>query len=197
MIFSMLSTAYTAKILAVCMESNPALITYGDIAWAAFGRKGRIIISLIFFLELLAACVALVILFADSLNDLIPEVSILTWKLFCGVVLTPLCFLPLRLLSVTSILGIVCTLSIVGMVFLSGLITNEQPGSLLNPAKTYMLPEHWGQVPLRYGRPNSQITLHLLMYRSLGILISPWGGHSVFPNIYRDMRHPYKFGKYV
>ncbi|EGX50220.1 hypothetical protein AOL_s00076g295 [Orbilia oligospora ATCC 24927] len=180
MVFSMLSTAYTAKIIAVCMDSNPALITYGDLAWAAFGRKGRIIISIVFFLELLAACVALVILFADSLHDLMPEVSVLTWKLFCGLVLTPLCFLPLRLLSVTSILGIVCTFSIVGMIFISGLTTQEQPGSLLHPAKTYLLPEHWGQVPL-----------------SLGILISPWGGHSVFPNIYRDMRHPYKFGKAI
>ncbi|KAF3920496.1 hypothetical protein ABW20_dc0107625 [Dactylellina cionopaga] len=180
LVFSMLSTLYTAKILAFCMESNPVLITYGDLAWAAFGRKGRVIISVIFFLELLAACVALVILFADSLHDLMPDVSVLTWKLFCGLVLTPLCFLPLRLLSVTSILGIVCTFSIVGMIFLSGLVTQEQPGSLIHPAKTYLFPEHWGQVPL-----------------SLGILISPWGGHSVFPNIYRDMRHPYKFNKAI
>ncbi|KAJ6264720.1 Vacuolar amino acid transporter [Drechslerella dactyloides] len=180
MIFSMASTAYTAKLIAACMESNPVLITYGDIAWAAFGRKGRVIISVIFFLELLAACVALVILFADSLHALIPDVSIITWKLLCGLILTPLCFLPLRLLSVTSILGIICTFSIVGMIFASGLVTKEQPGSLIHPAKTYLLPEHWGQVPL-----------------SLGILISPWGGHSVFPNIYRDMRHPYKFGKAI
>jgi vesicular inhibitory amino acid transporter len=27
--------------------------------------------------------------------------------------------------------------------------------------------------------------------------MSPWGGHSVFPNIYRDMRHPYKFKKAI
>lgn len=26
-------------------------------------------------------------------------------------------------------------------------------------------------------------------------MIAPWGGHSVFPNIYRDMRHPHKYGK--
>ena len=25
--------------------------------------------------------------------------------------------------------------------------------------------------------------------------IAPWGGHGVFPNIYRDMRHPYKYPK--
>jgi len=27
--------------------------------------------------------------------------------------------------------------------------------------------------------------------------MSPWGGHSVFPNIYRDMRHPLKFPRAV
>lgn len=32
---------------------------------------------------------------------------------------------------------------------------------------------------------------------SFGLLMSPWGGHSVFPNIYRDMRHPYKYRKAV
>ncbi|EDN90620.1 hypothetical protein SS1G_00020 [Sclerotinia sclerotiorum 1980 UF-70] len=32
---------------------------------------------------------------------------------------------------------------------------------------------------------------------SFGLMMSPWGGHSVFPNIYRDMRHPYKFDKAV
>lgn len=26
-------------------------------------------------------------------------------------------------------------------------------------------------------------------------LKAPWGGHGVFPNIYRDMRHPQKYGK--
>lgn len=26
---------------------------------------------------------------------------------------------------------------------------------------------------------------------------APWGGHSVFPNIYRDMRHPYKYRRSV
>jgi solute carrier family 32 (vesicular inhibitory amino acid transporter) len=27
--------------------------------------------------------------------------------------------------------------------------------------------------------------------------LAPWGGHSVFPNIYRDMRHPYKYHRAV
>jgi solute carrier family 32 (vesicular inhibitory amino acid transporter) len=32
---------------------------------------------------------------------------------------------------------------------------------------------------------------------AFGLLMSPWGGHSVFPNIYRDMRLPYKYRKAV
>lgn len=27
--------------------------------------------------------------------------------------------------------------------------------------------------------------------------MSPWGGHGVFPNIYRDMRHPHRYGQAV
>ena len=28
-------------------------------------------------------------------------------------------------------------------------------------------------------------------------LKAPWGGHSVFPNIYRDMRHPVKYTRAI
>lgn len=30
---------------------------------------------------------------------------------------------------------------------------------------------------------------------AFGLLMSPWAGHSVFPSIYRDMRHGYKYPK--
>lgn len=29
------------------------------------------------------------------------------------------------------------------------------------------------------------------------LFTAPWGGHSIFPNLYRDMRHPYKYRKGV
>tara|TARA_R110002003_G_scaffold95_8_gene7302 strand:- start:21032 stop:21739 length:708 start_codon:yes stop_codon:yes gene_type:complete len=44
----------------------------------------------------------------------------------------------------------------------------------------YLFPDNWLTIPL-----------------SFGLLMSPWGGHSVFPNIYRDMRHPYKYRRGV
>lgn len=65
-------------------------------------------------------------------------------------------------------------------VFVDGLIKPERPGSLLEPATTYLFPQSWLTLPL-----------------SFGLLMSPWGGHSVFPNIYRDMRHPHKYRKAV
>ncbi|RYP93384.1 hypothetical protein DL770_000427 [Monosporascus sp. CRB-9-2] len=145
-----LVTSWTARILAKCMDLDPTMITFSDIAYISFGRKARIATSVLFTLELLAACVALIVLFADSL------------ALF------------------TSFIGIVCNFCVVILVFLCGFLKPHAPGSLLEPAKTYLFPENWLTLPL-----------------SLGLLMSPWGGHGVFPNIYRDMRHPYRFKEAV
>jgi vesicular inhibitory amino acid transporter len=65
-------------------------------------------------------------------------------------------------------------------VFTDGFIKPDTPGSLREPAPTYLFPNNWLTLPL-----------------SFGLLMSPWGGHSVFPNIYRDMRHPQKFTRAV
>jgi vesicular inhibitory amino acid transporter len=113
LLFAAVTTSYTAKILAKCLDVDRSLVTYADVAYISFGHHARIVTSLLFCLELIGACVALVVLFADSLNALIPGLSILQWKIICGFMLMPLNFVPLRLLSVTSILGILsCTSSV-------------------------------------------------------------------------------------
>ncbi|CAI7628394.1 Amino acid transporter transmembrane [Penicillium manginii] len=178
LVYSALTTSYTAKILAKCLDVDRTLVTYADLAYISFGQQARLLTSFLFCLELLGACVALVVLFADSLYALIPSLSILEWKIVCGIVLIPLNFLPLRFLSVTSILGIVSCTSIVLLICVDGLIKPDSPGSLRQPAKTTIFPENWATLPL-----------------SFGLIMSPWGGHGVFPNIYRDMRHPRKYGK--
>jgi vesicular inhibitory amino acid transporter len=88
------------------MDVDPSLITFADLAFVSYGQKARVATSVLFTLELLAACVALVVLFADTLNLLIPGVGINNWKILCGLLLIPLNFAPLRLLSITSIVGI-------------------------------------------------------------------------------------------
>ncbi|KAK4114091.1 hypothetical protein N656DRAFT_706497 [Canariomyces notabilis] len=174
-------TAWTAKLLAKCMDLDPSLITFSDLAFISFGRNARIATSILFTLELLAACVALFVLFADSFDLLFPGVlSVMGWKILCAIILIPLNFFPLRLLSFTSVIGIFSCLSIVLILLLDGFLKPTSPGSLLEPAKTYLFPANWLTLPL-----------------SFGLLMSPWGGHGVFPNIYRDMRHPYKYAQAV
>ncbi len=102
-------TAYTAKLLARCMDQDVSLTTFSDIAYISFGRRARVATSVLFTLELLAACVALIVLFADSLDLILPGLLTVTqWKVVCSVIMVPLNFLPLRLLSFTSVIGILC-----------------------------------------------------------------------------------------
>lgn len=172
------STHYTAKLLAKCMDTDRSLVTYADVGYAAFGSRARVLVSLLFSLELVAACVSLVVLFADSLNALVPQITKTEWKIIAFFVLTPPTFLPLSVLSISSIMGIMSVVGLVVIVFIDGLVKPTAPGSLLDPMPTSMFPHAWILVPL-----------------SFGIFMAPWGGHAVFPNIYRDMRHPHKYGK--
>ncbi|KAF1953179.1 hypothetical protein CC80DRAFT_596062 [Byssothecium circinans] len=176
--FSAVTTCYTAKLLAKCLDVDSSLITFADLAYVSFGNSARAAVSVLFSLELLAACVALIVLFADSMNDLVPGWGVLWWKIVCGLILIPLAFFPLRMLSFTSILGVMSCFGITIAIFVDGFIKPDHPGSLRQPATQYLFPENWMTIPLAFG-----------------LLMSPWGGHSVFPNIYRDMRHPYKYRK--
>jgi len=178
--FAGISTSYTAKLLAKCADVDSSLITFADLAYVSFGPWARVGTSILFSLELIAACVALVVLFADSLDALIPGWGTSEWKIVCGIILIPLGFVPLRFLSFTSVLGILSCLGIVLAILLDGLLKGTSPGSLREPATTHLWPQNWLTLPI-----------------ALGILMSPWGGHSVFPNIYRDMRHPYKYRRGV
>lgn len=101
-----LLTKYTASILAKCLTTDDSLITFIDLAYVAFGTKGHMITSVLFYLELVGACVALVILFADTLDAVVPGWGLVEWKIACGIIFIPLNFVPLRFLSFTSVLGI-------------------------------------------------------------------------------------------
>ncbi|KAJ6441676.1 amino acid transporter [Purpureocillium lavendulum] len=170
-------TAHTAKLLGRCMRYDASLITYSDLAYVTFGARARVVVSALFTLELIAACVALVILFADSLNLLLPGVATVNfWKAVCAALILVLNAMPLRWLSYTSVVGIFSTFCIVCIVIVDGLVKEHAPGSLWEPAATYLLPSNWLSLPLAYG-----------------LMASPWGAHSVFPSIYRDMRHPHKW----
>ena len=58
------------------------------------------------------------------------------------------------------------SVKVVCIVVVDGLVKETTPGSLREPASTYLLPSNWLALPLAYG-----------------LLASPWGAHSVFPSV--------------
>lgn len=173
LVFAALTTAYTAKVLARCLDTDKTLATYSDIAYASYGPKACSATRVLFSFIMIAACVALVILFGDTMNLLVPSLTVTQWKIVCGVLLVPLHFVPFSLLSFASVIGVAASLGLVLMTILAGIIKHDSPGSLRRPASTSLFPESWTTLPL-----------------SFGLIMSPWGGHASFPNLYRDMKNP-------
>lgn len=174
-----LATYWSATLLSKSMDSDPTLMTYADLGYASYGSMAKLLISLIFSVDLIGAGVSLIVLFSDSLHALLGERYGLTKtdiKLLSFVVLTPFTFMPLPILSIFSLLGIMSTISITLLVFISGIIKSSPPGSLIQFMPTNLWPDNY---------------VDLLL--AIGILMAPFGGHAIFPNLKSDMRHPNKF----
>lgn len=176
MSYSVLITYWTATLLSDCMDTDPTLYTYADLGHKAFGSKGRFFISLLFTIELCGVGVSLFVLFADSLHAIFPSVSLVTFKWIGFCILTPFSFFDLKVLSTISLFGIISTISLVFLVFFCGVYKTSSPGSLIDPALTNFYPPS---------------LLHLFM--SYGIILGPFGSHSLFPALKADLSKPKKF----
>ncbi|KNC96117.1 uncharacterized protein SPPG_08505 [Spizellomyces punctatus DAOM BR117] len=192
-----LMTHHTARLLAKCLDYSSPLpqikvpgeqltlfpsfrrrpTTYGDIGELAYGSRGRNFISVLFCVELMAACVALVILISDSITALFPEWHHVVVKSVAVGLIIPMTYpTSLRWASYGSLLGVVALSNLMIIILYDGLTTVETPGSLIHPAVTRIWPENWETVPL-----------------AIGLIMAGFCGHSVFPNIYRDMTEPEKY----
>ncbi|WVW80724.1 hypothetical protein I302_102710 [Kwoniella bestiolae CBS 10118] len=174
-------TCHTAKLLARLIRSDPTLMGYTDIGVRALGAWAGGGIHILFCLELFALGVALVVLFGDTLNALYPEVSPNYWKLFGFFVILPTALLPLRLLSLPSLLSSVSSLLLVLVLLIDGLIRPTAPGSLRDPMVTSLWPES--------GNAN--------WLGGIGLILAGFGGHAVMPSLARDMKTPESFDKVV
>lgn len=177
-----LTSFWTATLISRIMDTDKTLMTYADLGYAAYGSIAKLIISLIFTVDLLGAGVSLIILFSDSLFALLASEnspSYLTGtnlKILSFFVLTPFTFLPLPILSIFSLFGIMSTISIIILVLICGFLKSSSPGSLLQVMPTNLY-------------PNSILDL----LKGLSIIAAPFGGHAIYPNLKMDMRHPHKF----
>lgn len=129
-----------------------------------------------FCLELFAITVVLVTLYADSLHTLMPEYSRTSYKIIGLLVFIPTVFLPLSLLSYTSILGIISTVMLAFVIFVDGFSKTEAPGSLWEPAETAFGCESLGKMGLAFG-----------------LFMAGFSGHPVIPSLARDMADPSQF----
>ncbi|BGP17492.1 hypothetical protein JCM10213_004412 [Rhodosporidiobolus nylandii] len=168
-------TYYTALLLSRLMTLHPTSQTYADVLTLAYGPRLRPLIYGLFLLELGTFSVAAVELFADSFAGLYPSVSAAWWKLIACGILLPTTFLPLRLLSLTSLLGILSSLILLVVLVSDGAYKPAAPGSLRDVMPTSIGPR-WERLPI-----------------SFGLFMSGFSGHAVVPSLYRDMKNPRHF----
>lgn len=171
------TTNKTAKVLGAVLSRHPELLTYGDIAYLYGGKKVLLFATVTFTLDLLGASLSLILLFGDSFALLFPKIDKNIFKFIISGSAFFLSFLPLSVLSLVSLTGILSTVSILVLTIVCGFISPKNSiGSILTPASTSL----W---------PRSALEVFL----SIGIFMAPWGGHPVFPELYRDMKHSKKY----
>ncbi|WWC72826.1 uncharacterized protein I206_106790 [Kwoniella pini CBS 10737] len=174
-------TCHTAKLLARLIRADPKLMGYTDIGVRALGIWAGGGIHILFCLELFALGVALVVLFGDTLNALYPYVTSNHWKIIGFFIILPTTLLPLRLLSLPSLLSSVSSLLLVLILLVDGFIRKSAPGSLRDPMSTSVWPEWTGANWLG----------------GVGLVLAGFGGHAVMPSLAKDMKYPENFEKVV
>lgn len=69
-------TFYTGLLLKTCLDADPSIRSYLNIAEQAIGKTGRIIVTIIMNSELYVVGMGLLILEADNLHKLFPKFMI-------------------------------------------------------------------------------------------------------------------------
>ncbi len=173
LVFLTILTNYTGKLLGRCLSSDPAIRTFPDIGYAAYGKSGRAIVSITFFMELLAACGMYLILCVDNLDHLFPNTPRVDLVLiFTGIVLPTTWTRNLSFLSYFSIIGVVASWFLLIVLIYHGAST----GKLTSPQPTQMYTsfEEW---PI-----------------SIGLVMVGFAGHAAFPSVYRSLKSKSSFG---
>ncbi|PRQ30554.1 putative amino acid transporter, transmembrane domain-containing protein [Rosa chinensis] len=175
-------TFYTAFLLKKCMDSDPSITSYLDIAERAFDKRARTIASIFLNTEMYLVATGLIISESDNLHKLFSDFKMDFGPLVIGgrqsfVLITALIISPtmmmidLSVLSYVSATGVFSTLVIVVSLVCVGAFGGvgfQGSGVLLNVS----------------GIPTA-VSLYIFCF----------AGHPVIPSIYISMRKRDQFGK--
>ena len=172
---------YSGLLIKRCMDMNSNIRTYPDIGDLAFGKIGRLVVSLSTYTELYLVATGFLILEGDNLDNLFPNTEIEIAGLALGgkqlfVVLVGLLIMPtvwlddLSLLSYISASGVLASAIIICSVFYTGTFD----GSLGFHGKGTLL--DWNGIP-------TAVSLYAFCYCA----------HPVFPSLYNSMRNKQQF----
>lgn len=161
------------------MDLDRSIRTYPDIGERAFGRAGRVLISVFMYVELFLVATGFLILEGDNLHNLIPGMEFEISGLLSGkqslILVVALIVLPtvwvdnLSILSYVSASGVLASGIILISIFWTGAIDGigfQQKGKLVN----------WSGIP-------TAVSLYGFCYCA----------HPVFPTIYTAMKKKHQF----
>eukprot|EP01135_Chromosphaera_perkinsii_P008539 Nk52_evm5s1400 gene=Nk52_evmTU5s1400 len=148
--------------------SGSSLDTYSAIAERAYGKKMAIAVKVVQFTELVAACVLYLILFSNTMSAVVPSINEREW-----IIIALVCVYLLSFFKTLSDMFWV-TVGGVGMLVAVALVVVVQDGVD-------------GRVDESYY--NSKIVQGTTwqVFTGIGIFITAFGGHSVFPEIFASV----------
>ncbi|ERN20114.1 hypothetical protein AMTRI_Chr06g179250 [Amborella trichopoda] len=174
---------YGAHVMGRCLDENPNSKNFQDIGDHAFGKKGRIVVAAIIYLEIFLTLVNYTISLGDNLGTIFINKSI---GVAAYVHLSPTHFL--------TVLAVLMALPSLWLSDLSSISFLSSGGIVMS----LLLFTTIGWTAALGGSAVNQrippLQLHNIPGIS-GLYMFSYAGHVVFPNIYRAMKDPSKFTK--
>ncbi|KAL6334792.1 hypothetical protein AAG906_021759 [Vitis piasezkii] len=177
-------TAYmsfcTAILLKRCMQADPYIRSYQDIAELAFGKEFRLIVHVLMNMELYLVAVGLLIIEGDTLHKLFPNFVVNLGGLRLGgelfsVVVTALVILPSALLTDLGVLSYVFAMGAAAIIIIIvSILFTGVSGGVGFDGKSQLL--------IMGGFPTS-----------IALFIACFGGHPVVPTVYISMKNKHQF----
>lgn len=178
-----LMCTYTSHILGKCLEKNPKLTSYVDIGNQAFGSKGRYLVATLIYMDIFMALVSYTISLHDNLITV-----------FIGTRLN----LQLAKLKTSQLLTVVAVLIALPSLWIRDMssISFLSSGGIIMSLLTFVCVV---ATAIFGGFQASNHSIPVFKPHNIpsisGLYIFTYGGHIVFPDLYKAMKDPSKFTK--